>query len=91
MESVTDFNFLGSKITADGDSSQEIKRHLFLGRKSQTNLESVIKSRDITLLTKVSLFKAILCPVVMQGCKSGTTRRLSTKELMLLNCGGEDS
>ena len=81
MESVTDFNFLGSKITADGDSSQEIKRHLFLGRKAKTNLESIIKSRDITLLTKVSLVKAILCPVVMQGCKSWTIKKAEHQKI----------
>ena len=75
METVTDFIFLGSKITADGDSSQEIKRGLFLGRKAIINLESVIKSRDITLLTKVSLVKAIVCPVFMNECKSWTIKK----------------
>ena len=75
METVTDFNFLGFKITADGDSSQEIKRGLFLGRKAITNLESIIKSRDITLLTKVSLVKAIVCPVFMNECKSWTIKK----------------
>ena len=65
MEAVTDFIFLGSKITADGDCSHEIKRHLLLGRKAMTNLDSVLKSRDITLLTKVHLLKAIVFPVVM--------------------------
>ena len=68
MGKVTDFIFLGSKITADGDCSQEIKRHLILGRKSMTNLESILKSRDITLPTKVHLVKAIVFPVVMYGC-----------------------
>ena len=91
-ETVADFIFLGSKITADGDCSHEIKRRLLLGRKVMTNLDSILKSRDITLLTKVRLVKAMVFPVVMYGCKSWTTRRLSAKELMLLNCGvGEDS
>ena len=84
--------FLGSKITADGDCSHEIKRHLLLGRKVMTNLDGILKSRDITLLTKVSLIKAMIFPVVMYGCESWTTKKLSTEELMLLNCGvGEDS
>ena len=92
METVTDFIFLGSKITADGDFSQEIKRHLLLGRKAMTNLDSILKSRDITLQTKVHLLKAMVFPVVMYGCESWTIRKLSTEELMLLNCGvGEDS
>ena len=92
METVTDFIFLGSKMTADGDFSHEIKRRLVLGRKAMTNLDSLLKSRDITLPTKVCLVKAMVFPVVMYGCKSWTTRRLSAKELMLLNCGvGEDS
>ena len=91
-ETVMDFIFLGSKITADGDCSHEIKRPLPLGRKVMTNLGSVLKSRDITLPTKVHLFKAVVFPVVMHGCESWTKRKLSTKELMLLNCGvGEDS
>ena len=81
----------GSKITADGDYSHEIKRHLLLGRKVMTNLESILKSRDITLPTKVHLVKAMVFPVVMYGCESWT-RKLSTEELILLNCGvGEDS
>ena len=70
VETVTDFIFLGSKITADGDCSHEIKRCLFLGRKVMTNLDSILKSRDITLPTKVHLVKAILFPVVMYGCES---------------------
>ena len=79
----------GSKITADGDCSHEIKRHLLLGRKIMTNLDSILKSRDITLLTKVHLAKAMVFPVVMYGCESWT---VSAEELMLLNCGvGEDS
>ena len=69
METVIDFVFLGSKITADGDCSHEIKRRLFLGRKAVTNLESILKSRDITLLTKVHLVKAMVFPVVMYGCE----------------------
>ena len=70
METVRDFIFLGSKITADGDCSHEIKRHLLLGRKAMINLDSILKSRDITLLTKVHLFKAVVFPVVMYGCES---------------------
>ena len=68
IETVRDFIFLGSKITADGDCSHEIKRHLLLGRKAMTNLDSVLKNRDITLLTKVRLVKAMVFPVVMYGC-----------------------
>ena len=70
VETVSDFTILGSKITADGDCSHEIKTHLFLGRKTMTNLDSVLKSRDITLLTKVHLVKAMVFPVVMYGCES---------------------
>ena len=70
METVTDFIFLGSKITADGDYSLEIKRHLLLGKKSMTNLDSILKSRDITLPTKVRLVKAMVFPVVMYACES---------------------
>ena len=92
METMTDFILGGSKITADGDCSHQIKRCLFLGRKVLTNLDSILKSRDITLLTKVHLVKAIVFPVIMYGCESWTIRRLSTKELMLLNfVVGEDS
>ena len=92
METVTDFIFLGSKVTADGACSHEIKRHLLLGRKAMTNLDSILKSRDATLPTKVRLVKAMVFPVVMYGCESWTIRKLSTKELTLLNCGvGEDS
>ena len=72
METVRDFTFLGSKITADGDCSHEIKRRLILGRKAMTNLDSILKSRDITLLTKVCLVKAMIFPVVMYGCESWT-------------------
>ena len=74
METVTDFIFLGSKITADGDCSHEIKRRLLLGRKVITNLDSIFKSRDITLPTKVRLVKAMVFPVVMYGCKSWTVK-----------------
>ena len=74
METVTDFIFLGSKITADGDCSHETKRYLILGIKAMTNLESILKSRDITLLTKVDLVKAIVFPVVRYGCESGTVK-----------------
>ena len=70
METVADFIFMGSKITADGDGSHEIKRHLFLGRKVVTNLDRILKSRDITLSTKVRLVKAMIFPVVMYGCES---------------------
>ena len=75
VETVSDFNFLGSKITADGDCSHEIKRCLLLGRKVMTNRESIFKSRDITLPTKVCLFKAMVFPVVMYGCKSWTIKK----------------
>ena len=84
-ETVSDFIFWGSKITADGDCSHEMKRRLLLGRKVMTNLDSIFKRRDITLPTKVRLVKAMVFPVVIYGC-------LSTEELMLLNCGvGKDS
>ena len=89
MKTVSDFIFLGSKITADGDCSHEIKRHLLLERKVMTNLESMFKSRDITLPTKVHLVKAMVIPLVMYGSESWTVKKA---ELMLLNCGvGEDS
>ena len=89
MEAVTDFIFLGSKTTADGDCSHEIKRCLLLGRRAMTNLDNILKSRDSTLLTKVCLVKAVVFPVVMYQCESWTTKNLSAKELMLLNCGLE--
>ena len=92
VETVSDFIFLGSKITTDGDCSHESKRCLLLGRKVMTNLDSIFKSRDIILPTKVCLVKAMVFPLVMYGCESWTIRRLSTEELMLLNCGvGEHS
>ena len=75
MQTVTDFIFLGSKITANGDSSHEMKRHLLLGRKAMTNLESILKGRDIILLTKVHLVKAMVFPVVMYGCESWTLKK----------------
>ena len=91
VETVADFIFLGSKITADGDCSHEIKRHLLLGKKVMTNLDSILKSIDLTLSTKVRLVKAIVFLVVTYGCESWTLyRKLSTEELMLLNCGVED-
>ena len=92
VETVADFIFWGSKITADCDCSHEIKRCLFLGRKAMTNLDSMLKSRDITLPTKVHLVKAMIFPAVMYGCESQTLKKAECQELMLLNCGvGEDS
>ena len=91
-ETVADFILGGSKIAADGDCSHEIKRCLLLGRKVMTNLDSILKSKDITLLTKVRLVKAMVFPVVMYGCESWTVKKAECQELMLLNCGvGEDS
>ena len=92
MEVLTDFLFLGSKITADGDCSHEIRRRLHLGRKAIINLDSVLKSRDITLLTKVHIVMVMVFPVITYGCESWTVKRQSAKELMPSNCGaGEDS
>src|SRR5574340_444384 len=92
METVTDFTFLGSKISTDGDCSHEIKRSLLLGRKAMTNLHSILKSRDVTLLTKVHIVKAIVFPVVIYGCESWTMKKAEREELMLSNCDvGEDS
>ena len=90
---MTSIIFLDSKITADGDCSHEIKRCLLLGRKAMTNLDSTLKSRDVTLPTKICLIKAMVFPVVMYACESWTIKKkLSTEELMILNCGvGEDS
>ena len=91
METVTDFILLGSKIAVDGDCSREIKRHLLLRRKAMTNIDSVLKSRDITLTTKVHIAKAMVFPVVMYGIRVEPYKRLRVKELMLSNCGvGED-
>ena len=92
METVADFIFFGSKITADGDCSHEIKRRLLLGRKVMTNLDSIFKSRDISLLTKVRLVKAMVFPVVTYGCESWTVKKVEHRRIDLLNCGvGEDS
>ena len=81
MDTVTDFLFLSSKITADGDSSQEIKRHLLLGRKVMTNLDSILKSRDITLPTKIPLVKAMVFPVVMYGCESWIVKKAECQRI----------
>ena len=81
VETMTDFIFLGSKITADGDCSHEIKRHLLLGRKSMTNLDSILKSRDITSPTKVYLVKAMVFPVVMYGCESWTIKKVEGQRI----------
>ena len=91
METVTDFILLGSKITVNCDYSHEIKRRFLFGRKDMTNVDSILKSRDTILLTKISIVKAMVFPVVMYGCECWIIRRLSVEELMLLNCGaGED-
>ena len=91
METVTDFIFLGSKITADGDCRHEIKRRLLLGRKAMANLDSILKSRDLTLPTKVHLVEAMVFPVVMYGCESWTIKKAEC-QMMLSNFGaGEDS
>ena len=90
METVADFILGGSKITADGDCSYEIKRYLLLGKKVISNLDSILKSRDIALPTKVQLVKVF--PVVMYGCECWTVKKAEHRKLMLLNCGvGEDS
>ena len=92
VEAVTDFVFLGCKISVDGDHSHEIKRHLLLGRKAMTNLDSILKSRDITFPTKICLVKAMVFPVVMYRYESWTIKKAESQELMLLNCGArEDS
>ena len=92
METVRDFIFLGSKITADGDCSHEIKRRLLFGRKVMTNLDSILKNRDITLPTKVHLVKVMVFPVVMYGCETWTIRKAEHQRTDALNCGvGEDS
>ena len=86
------FVLLGSKITADGDCSHEIKRSLLFGTKTVTNLDSILKSRDITLLTKVCVVKAMVFPLVMYGCESWAIKKLSAEEFILLKCGvGEGS
>ena len=92
METVTDFIFLISKVTADGDCSHEIKRHLFLGRKAMNNIDNILKSRDVTLPTKVLLVKAMVFPIVIYGCESWTLKKAESQRIILLNCGvGEDS
>ena len=84
--------FFGSKITVDGDCSHEIERHLLLGRKAMTNLDSILKSRDLTLPAKVHIVKTTVFPVVMYRCESWTIKKAEHRELMLSNCGvGEDS
>ena len=91
-ETVSEFIFGGSTITAEGDCSHEIKRCLLLGRKVMTNLDSIFKSRDITLPTKVCLVEAMVFPVVMYGCESWTVKKAERRRMMLLKCGvGEDS
>ena len=92
VETVADFILRGSKITGDGECSHEIQQCFLLGRKVMTKLDSILKSRDITLPTKFHLVKAMAFPIVMYGCESWTIKKVSTKKLMLLNCGvGEDS
>ena len=89
---MADFLFLGSKITADSDCSHEIKRHVFLGRKAMTNLDRVLKSKDITLQTKVCIAKAIIFSIVCMDVRVGPSRMLNTRELMSGDCGaGENS
>ena len=91
-ETMTDFIFLGYKMTADGDCRHEIKRHLLLGIKAMTKLGSILKSRDITLSTKVHLVKAMVFPVVMYGCESWTIKKAECRRLEAFECGvGEDS
>ena len=89
VETVRHFIFGGSKITADGDCSHEIKRHLLLGRKVMTNLDSILKGRDITLPTKVYIVKVMVFPIVMYGRESWTIKKLSAEEFMFLNCDVE--
>ena len=92
METVSDFILGDSKITADGDCSHEIKRRLLLGRKVMTNLDNILKSRDITLSTKVHLVKAMVFPVVMYGCEGWTVKKAEHRRIDAFNCGvGEDS
>ena len=87
METVADFIFLGSKITADGDCSHEIKRCFFLGRKAVINLDNILKSRDITLLTKVHIVKAMVFQVVMHGCESWTIKKSESQRIDVWTCG----
>ena len=90
MEAVTDFIFLGSKITAESDCSLKIKRYLLFGKKAVTNLDSVLKTRDITLMMKVPTVKAMIFPVVMCGCEHWMRKKAEPEELMLLDCGVEE-
>ena len=91
VETMTEFILEGSRITANGDCSHEVKRCLPLGRKAMTNLDSILKSRDITLPTQVHLVKAMVFPVVIYGCENWTIKKAELEEMMLLNCGvGED-
>ena len=91
VEAVTDFLYMGSKVTTDGDCSHEIERHLLLGRRAKINLDSILKSRDITLATKFHIAKAMVFAMVMYQCDSWTTRKAEHQKLMLLNCStGED-
>ena len=90
METVTGFLFLGCKITADGDCSHEIRRRLLLGRKVMTNLDSVLKSRDITVPTKVRIVKAMASPMVMHGCESWTVKKAERQRMIPSNCGAEE-
>ena len=92
VETVADFILGGSKITTDGDCSHEIKRHLLLGRKVMTNLDSILKNRNITLPTKIPLVKTMIFPVIMYGCESWTVKKVDHQRIDALNCGvGEDS
>ena len=91
VETVSDFNFLGSKITADGDCSHEIKRRFLLGRKVITTLDSILKSREITLPTKFHLVKAVVFPVVMYGCESWTVKKAEHRRINAFELRGEDS
>ena len=92
METVTDFIFLGSRVTVDGDCSHEIKRCMLLGRKAMTNLDRVLKSRDIALPTEVHIARAVLSPVVMSGCESWTTRKAERQRIDAIECrAGEDA
>ena len=92
METVTDFIFLGSRITTDGDCSHEIKRHLLFGRKTMTNLDSILESKDITLPTQVHLVKAMVFPVVMYGCESWTLKKAERRRINAFElCVGKDS
>ena len=91
VETVTDFIFLGSKITADGDCSHEIKRHLLLGRRAMTNLDTILKSRDITLPTTVHIVKAMVFPVIIHRCERWTMRKPEHQRIMPSNCGAEEN